>query len=65
LNLHLMRLIEEQHVRPTFYGWPRMTAHLHCQGYLTGTSVLLPKNSSRQHPKRGQEETDRWGMVHC
>ena len=33
LNLHLMRLIDEQYTRTPFYGWPRMTAQLRRQGY--------------------------------
>ena len=33
LNLHLMRLIDEQYLKTPFYGWPRMTAHLRRQGY--------------------------------
>jgi len=33
LNLHLMRLIDEQYTRTPFYGWPRMTAHLRRQGH--------------------------------
>ncbi len=33
LNLHLMRLIDEQHTRTPFYGYPRMTAWLQRQGY--------------------------------
>jgi putative transposase len=32
-NLQLMRLIDEQYTRTPFYGWPRMTAHLHRLGY--------------------------------
>lgn len=32
-NLHLMRVIDEQYLKTPFYGWPRMTAHLHRQGY--------------------------------
>jgi putative transposase len=28
LNLHLMRLIDEQYTKTPFYGWPRMTAYL-------------------------------------
>jgi putative transposase len=32
-NLHLMRLIDEQYLKTPFYGWPRMTAYLHRQGY--------------------------------
>jgi putative transposase len=33
INLHLMRLIDEQYLQTPFYGWPRMTAHLRRQGY--------------------------------
>jgi putative transposase len=33
LNLHLMRLIDEQYMRTPFYGWPRMTIYLQNQGY--------------------------------
>ena len=33
LNLHLMRLIDEQYLKTPFYGYPRMTAHLRRQGY--------------------------------
>jgi len=33
LNLHLMRLIDEQYMRTPFYGWPRMTVYLRNQGY--------------------------------
>ena len=33
LNLHLMRLIDEQCTRAPFYGWPRMSAHLFRQRY--------------------------------
>ena len=33
LNLRLMRLIDEQYLKTPFYGWPRMTAHLHRQGH--------------------------------
>lgn len=32
LNLHLMRLIDEQYLKTPFYGWPRMTEHLRRQG---------------------------------
>lgn len=32
-NLQLMRLIDEQYLRTPFYGWPRITAHLHRLGY--------------------------------
>lgn len=33
LNLHLMRLIDEQYLQTPFYGYPRMTAYLRRQGY--------------------------------
>ena len=33
LNLHLMRLIDEQYMKTPFYGWPRMTACLRRQEY--------------------------------
>jgi putative transposase len=32
VNLQLMRLIDEQYTKTPFYGWPRMTAHLHRLG---------------------------------
>jgi putative transposase len=32
-NLHLMKLIDEQYTKTPFYGWPRMTMYLRCQGY--------------------------------
>jgi putative transposase len=34
LNLHLMRLIDEQYLKTPFYGWLRMTVCLRQQGYL-------------------------------
>jgi len=33
LNLHLMRLIDEQYLRTPFYGYPKMTVELQRQGY--------------------------------
>lgn len=33
LNLQLMRLIDEQFLRASFYGWPKMTANLRRLGY--------------------------------
>ncbi len=33
MNLHLMRLIDEQYLRTPFYGYPRMTAHFRRMGY--------------------------------
>jgi len=33
LNLHLMRLLDEQYLKTPFYGWPRMTAYLRREGY--------------------------------
>lgn len=38
-NLRLMWLIDEQYTKTPFYGWPRMTAHLHRLG--------LPVNHKR------------------
>jgi putative transposase len=55
LNLHLMRLIDEQYLKTPFYGWPRMTACLRRQGYpvnhkrvqrlmgLMGLQAIYPK----------------------
>ena len=57
LNLHLMRLIDEQYMRTPFYGWPRMTVYLQNQGYAVnhkrvqrlmtkmGIQALYPKPS--------------------
>lgn len=60
LNLHLMRLIDEQYLRTPFYGWPRMTVYLRNQGYginhkrvqrlmhKMGIQALYPKPSLSQ-----------------
>jgi putative transposase len=60
LNLHLMRLIDEQYMRTPFYGWPRMTVYLNQQGYAVnhkrvqrlmqkmGIQALYPKPSLSQ-----------------
>jgi len=37
LNLHLMRLIDEQYLKTPFYGWPRMSVFLRQQGYPVNT----------------------------
>ena len=63
LNLHLMRLIDEQYLRTPFYGWPRMTVYLQNQGYAVnhkrvqrlmhkmGIQALYPKPSlSKANP---------------
>ncbi len=63
LNLHLMRLIDEQYMRTPFYGWPRMTVYLNNQGYAVnhkrvqrlmqkmGIQAIYPKPSlSQAHP---------------
>lgn len=63
LNLHLMRLLDEQYMRTPFYGWPRMTVYLHNQGYAVnhkrvqrlmhkmGIQALYPKPSlSKANP---------------
>ena len=31
LNLHLMRLLDEQYLKTPFYGWPKLTAWLRQQ----------------------------------
>ena len=58
LNLHLMRLIDEQFLRTPFYGWPKMTAFLRRQGYaingnrvrrlmrLMGIEAIYPKRKT-------------------
>ena len=33
LNLHLLRLVDDQYLATPFYGWPKMTAYLRRQGY--------------------------------
>jgi putative transposase len=60
LNLHLMRLIDEQYTQMPYYGWPRMTAYLRRQGYLVnhkrvqrlmqkmGLQALYPKPKTSQ-----------------
>jgi putative transposase len=63
LNLHLMRLIDEQYTKTPFFGWPRLTDYLHCQGYavnpkrvrrlmrLMGLMAVGPKpGTSQPHP---------------
>jgi putative transposase len=58
LNLHLMRLIDEQYLKTPFYGWPRMTACLQRAGYainhkrvqrlmqLMGLQAIHPKSKT-------------------
>jgi len=48
LNLHLMRLIDEQYLQTPFYGYPRMTAHLRREG-----SAVNPKRVARLMAKMG------------
>jgi putative transposase len=66
LNLHLMRLIDEQYLKTPFYGWLRMTMCLRHQGYLVnpkrvrrlmqvmGLQAIYPKHqtttASAEHP---------------
>jgi putative transposase len=66
LNLHLMRLIDEQYLTTPFYGWLRMTVCLRQQGYLVnpkrvrrlmqvmGLQAIYPKGrttiASAEHP---------------
>jgi putative transposase len=66
LNLHLMRLIDEQYLKTPFYGWPRMTAHLRRQGYAVngkrvrrlmqtmGLQALYPKPTTTTALKEGR-----------
>ena len=64
LNLHLMRLLDEQYTRTPFYGRPKMTAWLRRQGFvinhkrverlmsLMGLYAAQPRaNTSRKHPE--------------
>ena len=58
LNLHLMRLIDEQYLRTPFCGWRKMVAYLRQLGYaingkrvrwlmcLMGIQVIYPRRSS-------------------
>ncbi len=60
LNLHLMRLIDEQYLRTPFYGYPKMTAELRRRGYPVnrkrvarlmrkmGLQALFPRRSLTQ-----------------
>jgi len=48
LNLHLMRLIDEQYLKTPFYGYPRMTAQLRQAGY-----EVNPKRVARLMQKMG------------
>jgi len=48
LNLHLMRLIDEQYLKTPFYGYPRMTAQLRRAGY-----EVNPKRVARLMQKMG------------
>ena len=50
LNLHLMRLMDEQYLKTPFYGYPRMTAHLRRLGY-----TVNPKRIRRLMRKMGLE----------
>ena len=48
LNLHLMRLIDEQYLKPPFYGYARMTVQLRRAGY-----EVNPKRVARLMQKMG------------
>jgi len=60
LNLYLMRLIDEQYTRTPFFGWPKMTAYLHRQGFVVnhkrvqrlmqkmGLQAIYPKPKTTQ-----------------
>lgn len=64
LNLHVMRLLDEQYTRTPFYGSPKMTRWLRSQGYAVnhkrverlmnrlGLQAICPKPAtSRSHPQ--------------
>jgi len=64
LNLHLMRLLDEQYTRTPFYGSPKMTIWLWAQGYgvnhkrverlmsRLGLQAICPRPAtSRSHPQ--------------
>ena len=71
LNLHLMRLIDEQFLRTPFYGWPKMTACLRRLGYavngkrvrrlmrLMGIQAIYPRRSSTLASMQPGNETRR------
>ena len=48
MNLHLMRLIDEQYLRTPFYGYRRMTAYLRRAGF-----AVNPKRVARSMQKMG------------
>ncbi len=48
MNLHLMRLIDEQYLQTPFYGYPRMTAYLRRAGF-----SVNPKRVARLMQKMG------------
>ena len=47
LNLHLMRLIDEQFLRAPFYGWPKMTAHLRRLGYVVNINRCINEKTDK------------------
>lgn len=56
LNLHLMRLIDEQYLKTPFYGWPWMTAHPRREGYAVNHKrvqrLMRIMDLQAIHPKR-------------
>ena len=66
LNLHLMRLIDEQYLRTPFYGWRKMVAYLRRLGYtvngkrvrrlmcLMDIQAIYPRRSSSS-PDKGHK----------
>ena len=63
LNLHLMRLIDEQYMKTPFYGWPRMTAHLRRQGYAINHKriqrLMIKMGLQAIYPKRRTSVADK------
>jgi len=47
LNLILMRLIDEQYLKTTFYGYPKMTEYLRKQGYLVNPKRITIEFSEK------------------
>ena len=63
LNLHLMRLIDEQYMRTPFYGWPRMTEQLRRMGYAINAKrvrrLMQKMGLQALHPKHRTTKPDK------
>ena len=68
LNLLLMRLIDEQYTKTPFYGWPRMTAQLHRQGYAINHKrvqrLMQVMGMQAIYPKRRTSSADKGHKVY-